>query len=307
MLPVLFAPLQGLTDHVFRTTYEAVYSGIEEYYTPFVRWEQGGLRNKDAKELAALSEEPKTVAQILPVDRKQAVCLVREIRSKGYARIDINMGCPFAKVVHAGAGAGLLDNPQRVKEVLSVVEDFPDIRFSLKMRCGLECSDELWPLLSIINDVRLQHVTLHPRTAREGYGGTPDRKVFGRFLEECRHKVVYNGDITSLQDILQLEAEYPRMWAVMAGRGLVGRPDMLDAGLADDERRALCHSFYRRLYEAYARLLCGESQLLMKMQTFWQYFLPDADRKLRKKIQKTKSLAALEEYACRIIDGYAFS
>lgn len=308
MLPVLFAPLQGLTDHVFRTAYEAVFSGIYEYYTPFIRWEHGTLRNKDAKELAALSEEPKTVVQLLPANRDQAVCLANEVRAKGYKRADINMGCPFPKIVHAGSGAGLLDNPQRVKEVLSVVNEFPDIEFSLKLRSGLKCSDELWQLTDIINGICLHYVTLHPRTALAGYDGKPDLEVFGHFANRCAHRVVYNGDIRSLADVIQLEKDFPRVWAVMAGRGLVGRPDMLAVFEPDSERRrALCGSFYNRLYDSYAQLLCGESQVLMKMQAFWQFFLPDADRKLKKKIQKTKSLYTLEECARRIIAEYAFT
>ncbi len=308
MLPVLFAPLQGVTDHVFRKAYEAVFAGVEEYYTPFIRWEHGSLRNKDAKELAVLAEEPKTVVQLLPANRDQAVCLANEVRAKGYSRADINMGCPFPKIVHAGAGAGLLENPQRVKEVLSVANEFPDIKFSLKLRCGLKCSDELWQLTDIINGVCLHHVTLHPRTAGEGYEGNPDLEVFGRFVRQCCHKVVYNGNITSLNDIIRIEKEFPGVGAVMVGRGLAGRPDMLAALDHDsDKRRALCSSFYNRIYEAYARLLCGETQLLMKMQSFWQFFLPDADRKLKKKIQKTNSLAMLEECARRIIAGYPFA
>lgn len=307
MLPVLFAPLQGLTDHVFRTAYDAVFSGIYEYYTPFIRWERGGLRNKDAKEFAVLSEEPKTVVQLLPANRDQAVCLANEVRVKGYSRADINMGCPFPKIVHAGAGAGLLEKPQRVKEVLSVVNEFPDIEFSLKLRSGFKCSDELWHLTDIINGVCLHHVTLHPRTACAGYDGNPDLEVFGQFTKQCVHRVVYNGDITSLDDIVQLEKAFPRMWAVMAGRGLVGRPDMLATLEAGSERRrALCGSFYDRLYDSYARLLCGEAQVLMKMKAFWQLFLPDANRKLKKKIQKTNSLYMLEECARRIMAEYAF-
>ena len=112
----------------------------------------------------------------------------------------------------------------------------------------------------------------------------------------------------TLNDIIRIEKEFPGVGAVMVGRGLAGRPDMLAALDHDsDKRRALCSSFYNRIYEAYARLLCGETQLLMKMQSFWQFFLPDADRKLKKKIQKTNSLAMLEECARRIIAGYPFA
>ena len=307
VLPVFFAPLQGLTDHVFRRTYEDVFSGVKEYFTPFIRYEKGELRNKDKKELAHVADEPKTTVQVLPANGEQAVFLVKEVLRNGCTRVDINMGCPFPKVVRSGAGAGLLCTPQRVEEILHVVDRFPNVEFSLKMRCGLESIDELWPLLPLINAARLRHVVLHPRTAREGYGGMPHHDVFERFSEQCDHRTVYNGNIVSIGDVEHLQEKFPRMAAVMVGRGLVNRPDMLSVGLADEERRELCRKFYNRLYEAYACILCGESQILMKMQTLWQSFLTDADKKLRKKLLKTRSLATLEECAERILDKYEYS
>lgn len=303
---VFFAPLQGLTDHEFRMTYESVFGGVKEYFTPFMRVENGVIRKSDLRELNFVQKEAKTTPQILPKNSLEAAILVEQIYAAGCRRVDINMGCPFVKVVQGVRGAGILPYPEKVADVLSITEKFPEIEFSLKMRSGLESSTDLWPLIPIINKVNLRHVTLHARTAKEGYEGEPDKKVFARFLSECSHPVVYNGNILSFQGIKKLQEDFPLLSGVMIGRGLLAHPDLLYPEWNCTERKARCIDFYERIYDAYARKFSGEMQILKHMQEFWTYFMPDADKKLKKKLKKTQSLFAFESYAQRILEEYNY-
>ena len=52
MAVIHFAPLQGYTDSVYREAHTRVFGGVDTYYTPFVRIEKGGFRNKDLKDIA---------------------------------------------------------------------------------------------------------------------------------------------------------------------------------------------------------------------------------------------------------------
>ena len=52
MKPLHFAPLQGYTDDVYRRLHHRLVGGIAAYYTPFVRWEHGGVRSKDLRDIA---------------------------------------------------------------------------------------------------------------------------------------------------------------------------------------------------------------------------------------------------------------
>ena len=47
-----FAPLQGYTDAVYREVHHRIFGGVENYYTPFVRVEKDGFRNKDIRDIA---------------------------------------------------------------------------------------------------------------------------------------------------------------------------------------------------------------------------------------------------------------
>lgn len=305
-MSILFAPLQGLTDHEFRIAYESVFGAVKEYFTPFMCVENDMIRKSDLRELNFLEKEPKTTAQILPKNSLEATILVEKLYAAGCRRVDINMGCPFVKVVQGARGAGILPYPEKVANVLSITEKFPDVAFSLKMRSGMKSSTDLWSLIPIINKVNLRHVTLHARTAEEGYEGEPDKKVFARFLSECNHPGVYNGNVLSIQDIRKLRERFPLLSDVMIGRGLLAHPDLLHPEWDSVERKTKYLDFYERIYDAYARKLSGEMQILKHMQEFWTYFLPDADKRLKKKLKKTQSLFAFESYARRILEEYDY-
>ena len=50
-LKIYMAPLQGLTEAPYRNAFEKHFGGVDVYYTPFIRWEHGGLRRKDVRDL----------------------------------------------------------------------------------------------------------------------------------------------------------------------------------------------------------------------------------------------------------------
>ena len=92
----------------------------------------------------------------------------------------------------------------------------------------------------------------------------------------------------------------------MIGRGLLAHPDLLHPEWNCVKRKMKYLDFYEKIYDAYVRKLSGEMQILKHMQEFWIYFMPDADRKLKKKLKKTQRLFAFESYARRILDEYDY-
>lgn len=89
------------------------------------------------------------------------------VRDNGYTEIDINLGCPFPLIAGKRKGAGMLPYPEQVQEVLQTVNEYPDIRFSLKIRLGWENVCECQFLSSVFNSVRLDHITVHARTGKQ--------------------------------------------------------------------------------------------------------------------------------------------
>ena len=110
------------------------------------------------------------------------------------------------------------------------------------------------------------------------------------------YPLYYNGDIGSVAEINELKECFPNLAGVMLGRGLLAYPWLASEWkqgetLPVNERRTRLIDFHGRLLDAYtSRLEGGEHQLLSKMQTLWDYLLPDADKKLRKKVLKSTTL-----------------
>ena len=296
--------MQGYTDHVFRMALHRCFGGVDTMFTPFMRLEGGKLRRRDERELQLLAAEPATVPQILPKNFDEALAMAQTIAAAGLKRIDINMSCPFVPVMKSGRGASLLADAGAVADVLKVAERMPDIEFSLKIRLGVKSFDDLADeVVEVVNNARLKYVTVHGRTAAHQYAGEASQEAFARFYGRCRHKMVYNGDVDSLQRAEELRRLFPELHAVMIGRAIVARPYLLVPDADEQERLERL----RRLYDAGAgaceQSSCGDVQWLDRMQSFWKLFLPDADRKLRKKILKTRKPDAFRAYTAEILSS----
>ena len=159
-----FAPLQGYTDSVYREAHAQIFGGVETYYTPFVRLEKGGFRNKELRDLAPeANTSASLVPQMIAASPEEFRRIAGLFRESGYRRADINLGCPFPMQARQHRGAGILPYPDEVKALLETIFEFPEIQFSVKLRLGWDSSDEAQALLPFLNGLPLTHLTLHPR------------------------------------------------------------------------------------------------------------------------------------------------
>lgn len=299
-LPVHFAPIQGYTDAVYRNAHSLYFGGVEGYYTPFVRLEKGSFRNKDLKDISKVNNNiPYLVPQLIAAEPEETGEIIRLFSCEGYKEIDINLGCPFPLIVRKKKGSGLLPYPEQVKDILGCILNYPDISFSIKLRLGLNSLQECLNLLPVLNDFPLKHITMHPRLGIQQYKGNVDMESFGQFYDKCNHPLIYNGDISTAEDISRIAQLYPKLSGVMIGRGLLTNPALAleynnGTKLSSDEfleRIIQMHSYalnqYRKQIEG------GEAQLLNKMRVFWEYPGMRMDRKVMKKITKCKDIDAL--------------
>ena len=297
-LYIAFAPLQGYTDAVYRRAHYECVGGVDEYYTPFVRLEKGEVRRKDLRDTdPAANEGVPTVPQVIAKDGDEFARICDALQGQGWNRIDLNMGCPFPMQVKAGRGSGLLQHPERVEEIAREMQKRPEVTFSVKMRLGQESAEESMTLLPIVNEMPLMHVTLHPRLGKQQYKGSVDMEAFGRFMEECKHPMVYNGDIIEIKN----EELIIKNWAgakvkgVMIGRGLLAQPWML----SDKEPREVIKQMHERIYRHAVENLCGDRQILSRLHAFWEYM--DIDCKQKKAVLKNINLSRYNEAVARIL------
>ena len=296
MIPIHFAPLQGHTDDVYRRIHHQLIGGVACYYTPFVRVEASDIRSKDRRDIAPKNNEGvPVVPQIIFKSLKEFLFLVQEVEALGYKSIDLNMGCPFPLQAKHGRGSGILAHPDVVSKVSDVVKRCSHLNFSVKMRLGWDNPEEWAPVLDILNDTPLSHLTVHPRTGVQQYKGDIDMASFARFHEACRHPLIYNGDLATLEQLCGMEQRYPRLAGLMVGRGLLARPSLAKEYVegrewSHEEHIRCLRTLHENLLEQYAGIVKGDAQLHGKLRSFWEYTEPVIGRKPYKKIMKSGNL-----------------
>lgn len=296
------APMQGVTEAPFRNLFDQIFGGVDAFYTPFIRWEHGGVRRKDIRDI---SPENNTVSvlvpQLLAGSADEAEAILEQILAFGYKDVDFNMGCSYPMIAKKGKGSGILDRPEAVKDLLSLTEKYPEVRFSVKMRLGYQSVDDCLALLPVLNATRLSRIVVHARSGVQQYNGDCNREAFVRFASQCEHPMVYNGEMLSTEELTRLRERCPSLEGCMWGRGLLALPwlasEFRDGRCwSDDEKRQAVRNFHDALFEHYvAQMEGGGKPVLMKMKTIWEYLLPDADRKARKKIHKAQRFSAYTE------------
>ena len=295
-IPIHFAPLQGYTDDVYRRIHHELMGRIQTYYTPFLRMEGGGVRSKDMRDIRPeFNEGVPVVPQIIVKSMKEFDFLTGIVEEKGYTRVDINMGCPFPLQAKHGRGSGLLAHVDIIEEMAKAIAAKSQLKFSVKMRLGWENANEWRPVLDILNSTPLEQITLHPRIGTQQYKGSVSMEVFEEFYKLCKHPLIYNGDVTSVNDIRKLEEMYPKLAGVMIGRGLLARPSLAleyasGVELSWEKRRSLLLDFHDRMKAHYETTANSETQVHSRLRLFWEYMEEELGRKAYKKIMKAGNL-----------------
>ncbi|HEX2045120.1 MAG TPA: tRNA-dihydrouridine synthase, partial [Gaiellaceae bacterium] len=148
----------------------------------------------------------------------------RMVEDAGADLVDINFGCPVRKVTKTGAGATLLEDPDRACRIVDAVANAVDVPVTVKMRRGL--LDGSRSALSVgprLVEAGAASLTLHPRSAKQMYTGAADHSLTAELVDLVDVPVVASGDITS-RGRARAVLEETGAAAVMVGRAAQGNP-----------------------------------------------------------------------------------
>ena len=309
-MKVYLAPQQGLTDWIFRESFYEHLGQFDKSFAPFIRVQNGEFyRPSQCNDILPQHNTfQKPVPQFLGNDaesfkRFEDLCLEQQ-----YSEVNINMGCPFVKVVNKGMGAGMLAHPDKVAGFLQSVFATTKLDISVKCRLGQENVTEFEPLIPIFNEFPILEMILHPRVAKQMYKGEVDREAFARYAPMLKHPVCYNGDIETIADIERIQAMAPQITAIMIGRGILKHPFLL----ADIQKQELTHtekvnrlkSFHLSLIERCKEKYAGDLNLLRRLEELWEYHSEGFEdgRKILKQVKKCNTLAKYEVVLFKVID-----
>lgn len=305
-MDVYFAPMEGVTDAIFRQVHHRHFPGVKKYFMPFISTSPSMTFTR--RERFDMSPEQNAgmpvVPQILTNSANYFHILAGMLQDMGYTEVNLNLGCPSGTVTAKGKGSGLLRTPDQLKALLDGIFARAALPVSIKTRIGYASPAE-WPaLLALYRQYPISELIVHPRVRQEFYNGAPHR-------EACKlldFPYVYNGDIFTPEDWAKLRAEDANISGVMLGRGLVANPALArqiagGPSLTIEELR----SFHDDLYTEYLRFW-PESAVVGRMHLIMKYLCGcfEDTENARRALRKARSVDEYNDAVHKLFHECAF-
>ena len=319
---IYFAPMEGITGHIYRNAHAKHYPGVDRYYLPFIAVHAThNMKNKEKKDISpAQNVGLCAIPQVLTRNVDDFLWAADELRILGYREINLNFGCPSPTVTSKGKGAaflGLTDEMDRFLDGIfnELEKNFSDdnkICVSVKTRIGVERVDEWERIFAIYNQYPISELIVHARTMREFYNGEAHPEIFGEILRMTRIPAVYNGNVFSVKEYRELSDLFKactHFSGIMIGRGLIQNPALVQQIRGGEALSAgNLMAFHDEVLSGYQRELSGDTHVISKMKELWWYMgrmFSDADKPL-KRIKKAKNVreyraAVRELLSCGIL------
>ncbi len=306
----VLAPMAGIGNASFRKIIKEMGCGL--IYAEMVSDKAIFYKNEKTIDMLYMEDEERPIVQqIFGSDKDSFVAAAKFIEENMHPDIiDINMGCPVPKVaVRAQAGAALLKNPDKIKEVVQAVVSSVDVPVTVKIRSGWD-NDHINAVLvaKTIEEAGASAICIHPRTRSQGYTGKADWSIIKAVKDVVNIPVIGNGDILTAQDAKRMLDE-TGCDAIMVGRGVLGNPWLikeinyyLDTGLLLEkpiaiEKIDMCIKHLRNLES-----LKSEKQAVLEIRSHIAWYLKGLtnSNEIKNKIFLSTSLSDI----IRILDEY---
>ncbi|HQX51478.1 MAG TPA: tRNA-dihydrouridine synthase [Planctomycetaceae bacterium] len=227
ILPSRFflAPLAGYTHLAFRLVLRGI-GGLGLATTDLVLASMLWSERKKSLDLVETSPDDRPLSvQIFSGETEHLVKAAVWLQDHGYEGIDINMGCPMAKVNSSGGGARLMCNVDGAVGMVSRVMDAVRLPVTVKMRLGWDAQTITAPeLAAAFEDIGVAAVTVHGRTRSQGFHGGVDRDGIRQTVDAVRSMpIIANGDVRTPQDAFSMMHD-TGCAAVAIGRGAMLDP-----------------------------------------------------------------------------------
>jgi tRNA-dihydrouridine synthase B len=271
---LVLAPMAGVSVQAFRRQGRRFGAGL--VCSEMVSC--AGLHHGNERTLGYLriaSDEHPLAVQIFGSEPNVMAEAARMVEAAGADLVDINFGCPVRKVTKTGAGATLLDEPNRACRIVESVANAVSVPVSAKMRRGLE--DGSRACLSMgpqLVEAGASTLTLHPRSARQMYTGEADHSLTAELVERVDVPVIASGDISSRARAQAVLATTGAA-AVMVGRGAQGNPwalrEIVDGDASEPTREEVAAELILFLRETVREL--GEHRAVGFLKKFYGWYL----------------------------------
>lgn len=306
-ITIILAPLQGYTDVVYRNVFARHFKGVDEAIAPFLSTmaQQSPKPSKINEVIPENNQHLPTIPQILGNSSTDFIWLANHLHQLGHEKINWNLGCPHSKVAKKLKGSGLLMYPEKIDAFLDHVLPNISSSLSIKLRLGRKSKNEIFKVLSVLENYPLDEIILHARTGIQMYQGTCDLEAFAGALDSSSHKFVYNGDIVNKAFFEKITTKFGQISRFMIGRGLLADPFLAETikGIQLDsthEKHDRLQKFHADLFENYQTRFSGPGHLVGRMKGLWRYLAGGCFQNRPRQLKKILRARSTDQYLERV-------
>jgi tRNA-dihydrouridine synthase B len=306
---LVLAPMAGVSVQAFRRQGRRFGAGL--VCSEMVSC--AGIEHRNERTLGYLrvaADEHPLAIQIFGSEPSTMAEAARIVEAAGADLADVNFGCPVRKVTKTGAGATLLEDPDRASRIVEAVAGAVEVPVSVKMRRGLDdgsrvCLD-VGPRLV---EAGAQTLTLHPRSAKQMYTGAADHALTAELVSLVDVPVIASGDIVSRARAQAVLATTGAA-AVMVGRGAQGNPwalrEIVDGDPAEPTREEVVAELVLFVRETVREL--GEHRATGFLKKFYGWYLGRGrfPRSFKQELVELKTLGEVEGRLLEAAPGAKF-
>ena len=225
------APLAGFSDLPFRLLCRELGAAVACTEMVSCKGLVYGLRSRKGEEsatedlLTTTPEDTPLVVQLFGAEADFAAEAVKILKDRGYLWFDLNMGCSVPKVTKTGAGSAMLkDLPNAIRVAEAMIREAGEGCVGCKIRLGWEQGSEVYQELApALQAAGAAWITLHPRTARQGFGGTAEWQALRLLAQKLTIPLIASGDLFTAADAVAC-IEQTGVDGVMFARGAIHNP-----------------------------------------------------------------------------------
>lgn len=296
------APMEGITNHIFRNAYHSCFYPMDKYFTPFISAKPNKrLSSKEIREVSPETNGGLTVIpQILTNNAEDFLQTARILKEYGHREINLNLGCPSGTVTAKKKGAGFLEDPDILNRFLAKVTEGlekENMRLSIKTRIGIYDEEDWELLMEVYNRYPLAELIVHPRVQKDYYKGPLHLEAFQKAESTIHAPLCYNGDLFTAAAYQMICRQFPKTETFMYGRGLIANPGLVgEIRKGKKPTKAQFRRFHDRIYGDYRELLHDERNVLFRMKELWSYLAVSFtdSAKYAKKIKKSQHYGEYE-------------
>ncbi len=309
---IILAPMAGICDLPFRLLCKE--QGCDIVYTEMISAKGMYYNNKNTEPLLMTDDREKPVGvQIFGSEPRLMAEQAKRIEDRGFAFIDVNMGCPVPKIVNNGEGSALMKTPELIGDIVNELVNVCSLPITIKIRAGFnEENINAVEVAQIAQKAGVSAIAVHGRTREQYYHGKADWNIIKEVKNSVNVKVIGNGDVASAEDVIRIKEE-TGCDSVMIGRAAKGNPwifadikEFLKTGkhLKRPEINEVCDMMLRhaKLMTEYKGEFTGIHEM-RKHVAWYTQGMPNS-AKLRAKINSIETYDELEDLIACMIKNY---